>query len=333
MIKPWLLLPPEVAYKVAPLALKAHKYLTKPKHCRWKPFEWKGMSFLNPLGTSGGVDKNAEHIEDWWRFGVGFQELGTVTPLPQSPNPGKIIDRSNKDMAIWNKMGFPNLGLEVFKTNISRIQRPYYTPLFLNIGKNRGTPNDKAYEDYILCLRSLHPFADAFVINISSPNTSGLRDLLQKDHLRQFLEPIVAANLEMAGGNRPTPLLLKLSPDQNIDELGITIETSLDLGLDGWILTNTTTQLRDQLSFPDTGGISGAPLAPTSKNLLKQTVEILGSNKQGKLLVSSGGVMTPDEAFERLELGADLVQVYAALIFEGPQFFAHVAKSAVKSYS
>lgn len=332
-MKPWLLLPPEVAYKVAPLALKAHRWIAKPKHCRWQPFEWKGMNFLNPLGTSGGVDKNAEHVEDWWRFGVGFQELGTVTPQPQDPNPGKIIDRSNGDMAVWNKMGFPNLGLEQFIKNISRVPRPYYTPLFLNIGKNRWTSNEKAHEDYIFCLKSLHPFADAFVINISSPNTSGLRDLLKKEQLRSFLEPIVAANLEMAGANDPKPLLLKLSPDQSIDELGVTIETSLDLGLDGWILTNTTTQLRERLPFPDAGGISGAPLAETSKNLLKQAVEILGNNKKDKLLVSSGGVMTPEEAFERLELGADLVQVYAALIFEGPQFFGQVAKSAVKRYS
>lgn len=332
-MKPWLLLPPEVAYKVAPLALKAHRLVTKPKHCRWKPFEWRGMKFFNPMGTSGGVDKNAEHIEDWWRFGVGFQELGTVTPQPQDPNPGKIIDRSNGERAIWNKMGFPNQGLDQFIKNISRIPKPFYTPLFLNIGKNRWTPNEKAHEDYIYCLKTLYPFADVFVINISSPNTSGLRDLLQKEQLRHFLEPIVAANLEMAGGNHPKPLLLKLSPDQSIDELGITIETSLNLGLDGWILTNTTTQLRDKLPFPDAGGISGAPLGPTSINLLKQAVEILGKNKKDKLLISSGGVMTPNDVFERLELGADLVQVYAALIFEGPQFFTQVAKSALKRYS
>jgi dihydroorotate dehydrogenase len=171
---------------VAPLALKANTLIKKPKHLRWKPFEFKGLRFTNTIGTSGGVDKNAEHIQDWWRYGVGFQELGTVTPERQDPNPGKIIDRAHRKKAVWNKMGFPNEGLEYFIKNISNIPHPYYTPLFLNIGKNRWTPNDKAHEDYITCLKALYSYADAFVINISSPNTSGLRDLLQKTNCASF---------------------------------------------------------------------------------------------------------------------------------------------------
>ncbi len=329
-MKPWLLLPPTWAYQLAPLALKLHTKFSQPKAYEWRSFHWQGLYFPNRLGTSGGVDKNAEHILDWWSFGVGFQELGTVTPLGQDANPGTIIDRNSAQRAVWNKMGFPNLGSDVFLSNINLTRRPYLTPLFINIGKNRNTPIEKAHEDYILGVRKFHSAADAFVINISSPNTSGLRDLLKKDNLKNFLDPIVACNLELSGAHAPKPLLLKLSPDQSLDELETTLDTSCSLGLDGWILTNTTTQLGRKFGFPDLGGVSGAPLAPTSKQLLKAAVEILGKRRSGKLLVSSGGVLSSEDVMERLELGADLVQVYAALIFEGPQFFSQVARFAVQ---
>ncbi|MCB0407709.1 MAG: quinone-dependent dihydroorotate dehydrogenase [Bdellovibrionales bacterium] len=332
-MKPWLWLSPEMAYQLAPHALRLYTHISKPKQLTWKPLTWRGLTFQNPLGTSGGVDKNAEHIQDWWRWGVGFQELGTITPQPQTPNPGKIINRSAAKKLVWNKMGFPNEGMAQFLKNISQTPRPYLTPLLINIGKNRWTPNEKAHEDYIFGLKALYSTADIFVINISSPNTAGLRDLLKPENLKNFLEPIVSTNLELAGANKAKPLLLKLSPDQSIEELESTLNTSLQLGIDGWILTNTTNQLGHQYHMPTEGGISGAPLADISRNLLQSAVEILGNRKKDHLLISSGGILTPNDVFERLELGADLVQVYAALIFEGPQFFSSVAKSAIRRYS
>lgn len=329
-MKPWLWLPPTWAYQLAPYALKAHTLVTEPRQYTWRPFTWRGLEFHNPLGTSGGVDKNAEHVDDWWHWGVGFQELGTVTPLAQDPNPGKIIDRNNSHWAVWNKMGFPNQGLDSFLESMEDVSRPFWTPLFVNVGKNRQTPTESAHEDYILGIKKLQSVADAFVINISSPNTAGLRDLLKEENLKRFLAPIVEANQKAAGAKSPKPLLLKLSPDQSESDLATTLETSHSLGLDGWILTNTTTQLGPSLGLPDTGGVSGRPLADKSKEILQNAIQILGSRRQGMLVVSSGGVMTPEDVFERLEMGADLVQVYAALIFQGPQFFSQVARAALK---
>lgn len=329
-MKPWLALPAHLAYKFAPYALKAHTLFSPRVSYEWQSFTWKGLHFHNPLGTSGGLDKNAEHIEDWWHYGVGFQELGTVTPQPQAPNPGKIMGRQNQRKAVWNRMGFPNQGLPGFLNNINSIRRPFHSPLFINIGKNRWTPNEKAYEDYVQCLEALFHWADVFVVNISSPNTKGLRDLLQPSNLKAFLQPIIAKNLELAGGSPPKPLLLKLSPDQSTDELKATLDISSQLGLNGWILTNTTNQLGSQFPFPKGGGISGEPLADISKTLLKTASAHLGSSKNEFLLVSSGGVLNADDVHERLNLGADLVQIYSALIFEGPQFFRTVANSSTK---
>lgn len=330
--KPWLLLSPELAYKLAPIALKLHGTLFNEKQLKWKSFEWRGLHFDNPLGISGGIDKNAEHPRDWWSFGPGFLELGTVTPKPQGPNPGKIVDRKGSALAVWNKMGFPNEGMEKFESRIQNYKRPYPSPVFINVGKNRDTPNDKAHEDYIQCLELLHPFADAFVVNISSPNTKGLRDLFSKESLTRFLAPILEAN-KQASTKNVKPVLLKLSPDHSDQELEHILEVSLGLGIDGWIFTNTSAVAGREHGFPKEGGVSGLPLKDLSKAALKRAIDKLGHDRSGKLIVSSGGIMTPDDAFERLEMGADLVQVYSALIFEGPNFFAQVAKAAQKRYS
>ena len=325
--KPWLYLSPEMAYKLAPLALKFHGTFYPTKKLRWQPFEWKGIHFDNPLGISGGVDKNAEHLKDWWSYGPGFLELGTVTPKAQQANPGKIIDRNQDAMGVWNKMGFPNQGLARFRKRIEKLNRPYATPVFINVGKNRNTSNENAHNDYIRGMLELVDFADAFVINISSPNTKGLRDLFNKESLSAFLNPIFEARAELSESSQK-PMLLKLSPDHTDEQLDNILQVSLDAGIDGWIFTNTSATAGRQHGFPQEGGVSGAPLTELSKTALVKALARLASDREGKLIVSSGGIMTPEQVFERLEMGADLVQVYSALIFEGPGFFETVARQA-----
>ncbi|MCB0349823.1 MAG: quinone-dependent dihydroorotate dehydrogenase [Bdellovibrionales bacterium] len=322
MKKPWLSLPAGIAYKLSHPLLKLIGLAKSPRTFTWRPFTWRGLQFANPLGISGGLDKNAEYLNAWWALGAGFVEIGTVTPLAQTPNPGKIIARDNKHHAVWNKMGFPNEGVAAVKSRLKQIKRPYHTPLFINIGKNRQTENKNASQDYLHCIRELKPYADAFIVNVSSPNTAGLRDLLTPENLANLLKPLIS---ECAG---KVPLLLKLSPDMTDSDFSSALVSSLELGIDGWILTNTTLARDIDLNFSKEGGVSGRPLAARSKELLKLAVQTLGDKRHGKLLISVGGVMTAKDVFERLNLGAQLVQIYSALIFEGPTFFCQVAEEA-----
>lgn len=292
----------------------------------WSQKKWKHLHFWNPMGIAGGVDKNAKYLASWWSLGAGFVEVGTVTPQPQKPNSGTIILRDNKSQSLWNKMGFPNQGLEAIKKRLEKINKPHFTPIFVNIGKNRDTPSQEAHKDYIKCIHSLHGLADAFVINTSSPNTKNLRDLFEPNYFRFFLESIISENKKL---NQPTPLLLKLSPDSKSDELKKIIDTSCASGVDGFITSNTTTQ-RLHSTFPKEGGVSGASLKQKSIEQLKEVVSFLGPRKEQKLIVSCGGILTPKDISERLSLGADLIQVYSALIFDSPFFFknsTHALKS------
>lgn len=318
MIKPWLLLPPQWAHDLGPWALPLIASLCEKKDNTWNPKNWRGLEFRNPLGLAGGVDKSGDSLLAWQKLGVGFLEVGTITPLAQKPNPGKILDRNSSQKAVWNKMGFPNAGVEHLQKKLQKIKTQIKVPLFINIGKNRTTPNESASLDYILCLRALNASADAFVINISSPNTSDLRDLLRKENLKRFLQPIVD---EKNRQPQKKPLLLKLSPDMEKDSLGEALETSLELDLDGWILTNTTLSRPQGVSFPKEGGLSGQPLKSLSLESLKWATEFLKSRKGDRLLISVGGIESAEDVTTRLQAGADLVQLYSALIFEGPRLF------------
>ncbi len=324
-MKPWLLLPAKLAHDLAPIGLQLLAAFKEPRAHRWNPVEWHGMSFQNPLGIAGGVDKDAGSVESWWTFGPGFIEVGTVTPLPQEPNEGKIIARSVRDEALWNKMGFPGTGAWNVKENLRDLPSPRPTPVFVNIGKNRTTPNENAAQDYAECIRVLRGLADAFVVNISSPNTVGLRDLFQPAQFRKFLDSVISARDLFSAG---TPLLLKLSPDLSETDLEMVIDTACELGIEGFIATNTTLSRDSDSTFPIDGGVSGRPLARLSIATLEKLLRILGRRREGKLIVSVGGIMTPEDVFRRLEMGADLVQVYTALVFEGPGFFDQVAQCA-----
>lgn len=321
-MKPWMLLPPQWAHDLSPWGLPLYSLIHGRKTPEWKSFTWRGLHFKNPLGIAGGVDKNAEHLKEWWSLGCGFVEVGTVTPLPQTPNPGKILDRDVKLRAMWNKMGFPSEGAEETFYNLTYYAPNYRTPIFVNIGKNRYTPNNQAVLDYLFLVDKFRPFADAFVVNISSPNTKGLRELQNKENLRSLIGPIV----DRVSHFEPTPVLVKLSPDMGDEALAETVLNCQDLGVDGFVLTNTTLSRPAGCHFPEEGGLSGAPLKDLSQRALKVAVESLGKKREGLLLVSVGGILTPEDVFERLQMGADLVQIYSALVFHGPNFFHDVAR-------
>lgn len=317
-VKPWLWLSPSLAHKLSPAVLNTISLLSPERPPEWQTLDWQGLHFPNRLGIAGGVDKDADNIRAWWRLGAGFVEVGTITPQPQPGNTPPVLDRDVLTEALWNRLGFPSQGVERVKRRLEQLKRPFLTPVFANIGKNAVTPLETASNDYIELLQRLRGAVDGFVVNISSPNTKGLRELLKPDRLESFLEPIVKDKRE--------PILLKLSPDMEDDELERVLVISSDLGMDGWILTNTSQGIRDGLKFPKEGGVSGRPLAERSKLLLKRALKALGPRREGKLIVSVGGVMSANDVTERLSLGADLVQAYSALIFEGPYFFRKVAR-------
>jgi dihydroorotate dehydrogenase len=257
-------------------------------------------------------------IKNWQILGAGFLEIGTVTPQPQKQVSGGGVLRDVKNQALWNRLGFPSDGaLKVLK----RIKKNanINIPLFLNIGKNREVPLEESYKDYLYLLNLFRDNADAFVINISSPNTKGLRDLQSKKNLEQLLKPL---NLSL----HKTPVFLKLSPDLNDQELEDILEVGTENGIQGWILTNSTSHREAFLNFPLEGGVSGRPLQDLSKALLKKTIQRLGPRKKNNLVISVGGIQSSHDVLERLEMGADLIEVYSALIFSGPLFFRNVLR-------
>ena len=323
--KPWLAFPPQLAHDLAPKFLRLISKYKKQEAANWDPMTWNGLTFPNRLGVAGGVDKNAVNVTDWWKWGAGFVEVGTVTPKPQSANPPPLIKRDIREGALWNKLGFPNDGAQRILSRLETLQE-HQTPIFVNIGKQRETPNEAASGEYVDMMKSLSKVADAFVVNISSPNTKGLRELLKPKHLESFLEPVVRTGSEI-----DVPALLKLSPDIDGESLKKTLEVTSELGISGFILTNTTVFRPQDVSFPSDGGLSGRPLATLSKNALKIAVETLKSRGKKNLLISVGGIMSPTDVQERLEMGADLVQCYSALVFEGPAFFRRTQEHFRKS--
>lgn len=325
MMKPWLWIPASWAHAVSPWGVEAAAFLADDwqdlPQSTWKPFRWSGFQFKNRLGIAGGLDKNAEQIEAWQKLGAGFIEVGTITPQAQSPNPGQIIRRDVDQLTLWNRMGFPSKGAQYAWENIRFAERT--VPLFVNIGKNRSTPNEKAVNDYVLLTEKFRASADALVINISSPNTAGLRDLARPE----FLTPTLNAVVKMA---RYTPVLLKVSPDMEDQDLKELVRTAIGCGVLGFILTNTTLERLPHSPFPAEGGISGKPLKERSVRALDKIQEFAGPDRSSLLLVNCGGVMTSQDVFDRLKRGADLVQVYSALVFHGPGFLKEVAEEWTK---
>lgn len=313
-------IPAQLAHQLAPSVI--HWMASRqPENsiAQWRSFKWQGLEFPNPFGIAGGVDKNAKNILDWPKLGAGFLEVGTVTPYSQKANPGKILDRDWDNKNLWNKMGFPNDGVDEVYFNLLNQKSEIPIPLFVNIGKNRDRPNEEAEVDYMYLADRFAAVADAFVINISSPNTQGLRDLQSQDSLKKILKAVRDKAPQV-------PFLVKLSPDMMNEAFEDCLETCALSGAKGFILTNTTTSRPANCAFPSEGGLSGKDLKELSKKHLTKTISFLSDHRSEFLLVSTGGILTPDDAKERLDMGADLIQTYSGLVFYGPRIFHDTAQ-------
>ena len=277
-----------------------------------------GLDFPNPVGLAAGLDKNAEHLDALAVLGFGFIEVGTVTPLPQPGNDKPRMFRLPRHEAIINRLGFNNGGVDALVRNVQA--SAYRGVLGINIGKNKDTPNEKAVNDYLACLHKVYAHASYVTVNISSPNTQGLRDLQQEATLYKFISLLRAAQerLGSQAGQRK-PMLLKIAPDLAEAELDAIAEVLLRTGIDGVICSNTTVDhstVADDPLGAEAGGLSGKPLFARSTAVLAG----MHARLQGKIpLVGVGGILDGSDAAEKLDAGAALVQIYSGLIYRGPQ--------------
>jgi len=287
-----------------------------------------GLKFENPVGLAAGFDKDAKLFDELASFGFGFVEIGTVTPLPQEGNPKPRLFRLKEDSGIINRMGFNNQGIEAV---IARLRRKKSTIIIGgNIGKNKETPNDKAVEDYEICFEKLFPFVDYFVVNVSSPNTPGLRDLQQKEPLTDLLNRMQEFNDQK---EKRKPILLKIAPDLTNEQLDDIIEIVAETKIDGVVATNTTIY-RSGLKIDKTkvqaignGGLSGRPLKARSTEVIKYLS--VQSNKAFPI-IGVGGIHSAEDAIEKLDAGATLLQVYTGFIYEGPSLIKRINKAILK---
>lgn len=276
-----------------------------------------GLSFSNPVGLAAGFDKNASVYPALASLGFGFVEVGTITPRPQPGNPKPRLFRLPEDLALINRMGFNNDGAEQAKHSFEQLKRPPI-PIGINLGKNKDTPNESAADDYIKCLELLYPYGDYFVINVSSPNTSGLRDLQQMEALHSLLSKIMVRRQKLAEIYQFTrPILLKVAPDISFDEANAIAQIAQTFHIDGIIATNTTLS-REGINSPhknETGGLSGTPLKMRSTELIRYFYSIL---KGSIPIIGVGGIFTGQDAYEKIRAGANLIQIYTGMIYRGP---------------
>jgi dihydroorotate dehydrogenase len=302
------------AYRVPGLAQLAHACVAR--ELPLLPVEVMGLRFPNPLGLAAGLDKNAEYLQPLADFGFGWLELGTVTPRPQSGNPKPRLFRLPEQEAIINRMGFNNVGVEAFVANLRAQPKPCL--LGINIGKNRDTPIERATEDYLRALRAVYVYADYVTVNVSSPNTPGLRALQEGEALEPLLSALKHEQTTLTERHgRRVPLALKIAPDLDDEQIGVIAELVEQHGFEAVIATNTTLTrpgLPAALAA-ESGGLSGRPL----KDLSTAVIRKLYARLQGRVpIIGVGGVSSAQDAWEKLAAGADLVQIYSALIFQGP---------------
>ena len=281
-----------------------------PVHCM-------GLRFSNPLGLAAGLDKQAAAVGSLAALGFGFLELGTVTPRPQPGNPRPRMFRLPQAAALINRMGFNSVGLDPFLANLARAPRP--VPLGINLGKNKDTPAERALEDYLAGLRAVYAHADYVTVNISSPNTPGLRALQEESALAALLAGLKQAQTQLCQiHGRYVPVALKIAPDLDDEALDDIAHLLLQHRIDAVIATNTTVTrpgLEREPRAQEAGGLSGRPLRP----LATQVITRLYRTLQGRIpIIGVGGIETAEDAWEKLIAGADLLQIYAALIYRGP---------------
>lgn len=306
------------------------------------PIHAFNLEFKNPVGLGAGFDKNAKYLRELETLGFGFVEIGTVTPLAQEGNPPPRLFRLPKDKALINRMGFNNDGVKVVAQRLktwrdretSNVKPQSHSPLTThhsrliiggNIGKNKATPNEDAWKDYAICFNELHPYVDYFVVNVSSPNTPGLRELQEKESLRRILLHLLMINNGKANSK---PVLLKIAPDLTDEQLDDVIDLALDIKLDGIVATNTTISrdgLVHQLGIgnQEPGGLSGAPLKQKSTDIVKY----IHQKANGQIpIIASGGIFSFVDAQEKFKAGASLVQVWTGFIYEGPAIVRRICR-------
>ncbi|MET1218426.1 MAG: quinone-dependent dihydroorotate dehydrogenase [Glaciecola sp.] len=290
-----------------------------------KPVEVWGMTFPNPVGLAAGLDKNGQCVDAFQQMGFGFVEIGTVTPVGQPGNPKPRLFRLPEKQAIINRMGFNNHGVDFLIERVKEAKRSGIVGI--NIGKNKDTPEENALDDYLICLRKVYAYADYITVNISSPNTPGLRNLQYGETLTNLLQGLKAEQETLAqASQRYVPIAVKIAPDMNEEEIRAVAQTLLDTGMDGVIATNTTLS-RDAVQglkhAEEAGGLSGAVLTQQSLNVTQQLASVL----QGKIpIISVGGIGDAASAQARLDAGASLVQVYSAFIYQGPALVKQIVE-------
>jgi dihydroorotate dehydrogenase len=327
ILRPFLFkLDPEIAHDLAIKSLK-HDYLPS------KLFEVDneevlnikvfGKNFPNPIGLAAGFDKSAEVYNACFKIGFGFVEVGTVTPKKQFGNTKPRLFRLTEDRALINRLGFNNDGMvEVKKRIISNEKRGI---LGINIGPNKETLNQ--IDDFSLCLKELNNLADYITINISSPNTEGLRDFHKRENLKNLIKNLVEP---FKNKNEDSVLLLKISPDINNEEVQVIAEILLSMEINGLVVSNTTTQNRDKLKSllrDEKGGLSGRPLEDVSTNLISKFYRLIGKKIP---IIGVGGVYSAESAYKKILAGASLLQLYTGLIFEGPFLIKNIKKDLIK---
>lgn len=295
-----------------------------------KPRQLFGLEFRNPVGLGAGFDKNAKYLRELQTLGFGFVEIGTVTPLAQAGNDKPRLFRLTADKALINRMGFNNDGVDaVVKRLQSWKESKHQKPGFLvggNIGKNKVTPNEDAWKDYETCFKALHPYVDFFVVNVSSPNTPGLRELQEKDALKKILRRLQHLNRNLP---IPRPILLKIAPDLSWSQVDDVIALAKEIQLDGLVATNTTISREGLVTLSETinsigaGGLSGLPVQSKSREML----QYLHEHMPGIPVISSGGIFTAKDARERMDQGASLLEVWTGFIYEGPAIASNISKA------
>ncbi|MCS6799205.1 MAG: quinone-dependent dihydroorotate dehydrogenase [Myxococcota bacterium] len=340
LIRPWLwLLPPELAHELAVGASRAagavrsgRRWLRAMSRVPDDPalhVRAMGLDFRNPIGLAAGFDKNGVVLDAIDALGFGFVEVGTVTAHPQPGQPRPRLFRLTADRALVNRMGFNNDGAVVVARRLAARPADRRLVVGVNVGKSRLVPDEDAIDDQVTAVRWLAPHADYLVVNVSSPNTPGLRDWQAPDRLR----PLLAAVREAADEARPrhrVPLLVKVAPDLSDDALDAIADLAMESGLDGIVATNTTVAREGLRTDPrrlariGPGGLSGVPLAARSIRVLER----LAQRTAGRLvLISVGGIDGPEEALRRLRAGATLVQLYTGLVYEGPSLPGRIARA------
>jgi dihydroorotate dehydrogenase len=287
-----------------------------------------GLKFPNPVGLAAGFDKDGKYTDPLACLGFGFVEIGTVTPRSQPGNPQPRLFRLPKDKALINRMGFNNEGSVAAANRLSH--RRERIIIGGNIGKNKDTPNDKAIDDYEACFRDLYEVVDYFVVNVSSPNTPGLRELQDKGPLLKILDRLMVINKEMG---RPKPVLLKIAPDLTNEQLDDIISIVNQSGIDGLVATNTTIDrnglntANDEVKNIGAGGLSGLPVRKRATEVIRYINEKSGGTIP---IMAVGGIFTAEDAMEKLNAGAALVQVYTGFIYEGPSIARKICEGLLK---